>query len=969
MSKKKINLGKVKARTKELRLNDTVIEHKYDDETEWQELVDLKKACSSIETVINYSELPAEAQENDVAIVEKEEYLRTENETIVLPIELKLPTEEQSALDIYNINFKEQSNTLLDSDELKSMGAAGLYFDLECEYRHVIYVDYNSELSASQLGTENPVLLILCMDTEDNMSLYADGISVRDAMSLLVGVEFEEEQWNILLGASADNPSCGWIDVINSSEPINENSLDLDGYYVTILFNAEPPQFNDLLGGTDINIYDVNGDNIKNVYVSMSSYDDNSDYDPEEVAFAIKYANLVLNNIANGGTFKQSNDIYNLKGLFQSDNGEWVSLEEKMNTPRFVDTYADLPKTSIENGIMAVAQESVYRSEPEITTKLEVLKKYRVNSVDNMTTENFNNIIDDLLPEYPADGEIESIVLFGNTDNTLELALLLSRYPCNDSEDLCYVQMDMRMYDYDGEFAQGKNAVCFVELPTDFNAGEMFPNDNDSSEVLELYPEVNKWYWCNTIKNHDGKECSVGGIQDGFPTDLPEELVFHGGDIYWNEEIYPVAVEVDGVSTYESGGSNSKNFTSIDMKVFSFEDLSSSVSITYPAGFYRYNNNEWKYVEDVSGGNFENEDVLRAITATDVGNIQENTEKRHEHSNKSYLDQIQWYTIGDINSNTDARHKHDNSSALNRINNTMVDNLMDFPQSLSDITDRLNDYQNAFETSALRAYNIDAKVIDDTNSTLICSASIEPERYSMIIGSYSFNPGQYYKVIFDGIRYARKCILESDEERSVGSLYRDGFRVYCDNSDTVNLAVSDPVGHTISVYTTSSYMTDLASYIFDKSQNIDAISVNAETISTDTISTDTISTKSVSVELPDKTKTTLLRSGTTNDYTSSLNGRFLTPNRTYLVVFDEIEYKFVCVQDSYGALRLGSYSDMSKYGFYICEDGDGISNIYTSDNKEHNFSISIIEPSMTNLADYINVLELRISYLESKLQS
>ena len=86
MSKKIINLGKVKARTQELRLNDTVIEHKYDDETEWQPLVDLGEAGSSIDTVSGYSELPTDARENDVAIVEEAEYVRTENETVVLPI-------------------------------------------------------------------------------------------------------------------------------------------------------------------------------------------------------------------------------------------------------------------------------------------------------------------------------------------------------------------------------------------------------------------------------------------------------------------------------------------------------------------------------------------------------------------------------------------------------------------------------------------------------------------------------------------------------------------------------------------------------------------------------------------------------------------------------------------------------------------------------------------------------------------
>lgn len=94
MSKKVINLGKVKGRTLDLKVEDKIIKKKYDDETEWQPLVDLGEAGSSIDTVSGYSELPTDAKENDVAIVEKEEYLRTENKTVVLPIEVKLNTED-----------------------------------------------------------------------------------------------------------------------------------------------------------------------------------------------------------------------------------------------------------------------------------------------------------------------------------------------------------------------------------------------------------------------------------------------------------------------------------------------------------------------------------------------------------------------------------------------------------------------------------------------------------------------------------------------------------------------------------------------------------------------------------------------------------------------------------------------------------------------------------------------------------
>ena len=669
MSKKKIvNLGKVRARTKELRLNGTVIEHKYDDEQNWQPLVDLSEAGSSIDTVSAHSELPSDARENDVAIVEEEEYLRTENKTVVLPIEVKLNAEDQEMPNIYSVNFKDKFGTLLDNEELKNMGAYQIITSLEFEYKYIQYIDVSPELASAMIGVNHPVIIVMQSESDsENMNLYLEGVSARDFAILQMGLELEEEQWATLLGehandSSADNPSYGWIQLLTSNEPINENSVDVygAGIYATVIFNAEAPKFNDMLGWIDIGILDANGEAITSASASTYSYYDSSDYDPEETAFAIKYANLALNNIAHGGMFEQNKDIYNPKGLFQNDNGEWVSLEEKMNTPRFVDTYADLPKTSIENGIMAVAHESVYRSEPELTTKLETMKKYRINSVGDMSREDFDGIIEDLLPGYSPTGYADIDLALMSIDGNTEASLYLSRYFYNGTIPIYYIMMDIMNY----ETYKGKKIAYFTEVPSGFDTGDSIPPDVDSGESLEFYPEVGKWYWCDVVRG-DKDDYSVGGIHEGFPTDLPDELLFGYGDVYWDEELYPAAASE--VSTYGSDPTNYKDITSIDLKVFNFEDLSSSVTITYPAGFYRYKDNEWKHVEDVSGGNFENEDALRALTTEDIGNIQENTEKRHEHSNKSYLDQIQWDTVSNVNQNTSARHTHSNQSYLDQI--------------------------------------------------------------------------------------------------------------------------------------------------------------------------------------------------------------------------------------------------------------------------------------------------------------
>lgn len=521
-----------------------------------------------------------------------------------------------------------------------------------------MYVDIGAEFAPMMAGVGHPVQIVAVMNGEENMDFYVSGISIRDFLQLMMELELEEEQWATLLGShandnSADSPSYGWVNMVISTEPINDKSLDMGDFYATLLFNSEAPKITDILAYASVGIMNTSGESIDASASLYSTYDSSSDVDPEEQAFVLKFVNLALNNIAHGGIIEYSNDIYNPKGLFQNDNGEWVSLEAKMNTPRFVDTYADLPKTSIENGIMAVAKESIYRSEPELTTKLETLKKYRINSMGDMTVEIFDNIIEEILPGYPTTGNADIGLYLITLDENTELGLYLNKYFYNGVVPLYYTMIEVNNY----ETHKGKQIAYFTEAPDGFEAGDSIPPDKDSGETLEFYPEVGKWYWCDII-NDDKNVYSVGGIHEGFPIDLPDELLFYDGEIYWDEDIYPATASE--VSTYESDSTYRKNITSIDLKVFNFEDLSSSVSITYPAGFYRYNNGTWNLIKAVSGDEFANKDVLDMLTAEDIGNIQENTEKRHEHSNKYYLDQIGQYTLDNIRDNTNARHTHNN---------------------------------------------------------------------------------------------------------------------------------------------------------------------------------------------------------------------------------------------------------------------------------------------------------------------
>lgn len=706
MSEKIINLGKVKGRTLELKVEDNIIKKKYDDETEWQPLVDLGEAGSSIDTVSGYSELPTDAKENDVAIVEEEEYVRTENETVVLPIEVKLPTEDQEIPNIYNINFKDKFGTLLDNEELKNMGVAALMVSLECDYQSFDYMDANAELASAMLGVNHPVIMIMQGENDsENMTLYLEGISARDFATMMMELELEEEQWAILLGehandSSADNPSYGWIQLLITNEPINENSIDLygAGIYATVIFDTEAPKFTDILGYIDVRLQDVNGESIKSASVSMYGYYDSYDeYDPEETAFAIKYANLVLNNIAHGGIFEQSNDIYNPKGLFQNDNDEWVSLEEKMNTPRFVDTYADLPKTSIENGIMAVAKESVYESEPTETTVLEMYKSYRLKSIDDITSETINSIIETLLPSYPTNAPAMTYLRLMDMNSNNEIYCQIVKNIIDENNIIAGIT-----FSFDINDNITRRMVYFTEIPFGARVEDMeiFPPAQGSNTYPDITLETGKWYWGDVYDNGKDEYYTIDGIiHEGFPIDeFPDNILFGGGNIEFDNSVYPAAVE-----NYESSDNNYKEFMTLDTIAFHFDDLNSISTITYPAGFYRYNNNEWKHIEDVSGGNFENEDVLRTITATDIGNIQENTEKRHEHSNKSYLDQIQWDAIDKINNqvpqNTNARHTHENKEIIDKLTQNHLDEIGKINNNTTQIEKILEGYNVVYHTT------------------------------------------------------------------------------------------------------------------------------------------------------------------------------------------------------------------------------------------------------------------------------
>ena len=683
MSKKIINLGKVKAKTKEMRLNGKVIEHKYDDETEWKELVDLKKVGSSIETVSGYSELPINANENDVAIVEKEEYVRTDSETVIEPVKIKAPVEGNDYNNFVHAVFKDDFGFLLDKEELQASGAK----TLEAKFSFYDNADTSiqiNELSAEAAsihgGVNHPVgAVVISTDDYNTSYIKIRGLSVKDFTIMMMGLELPDDMFAVFLGdyandISADNPTYNWAKFIQTTEPVNEHSIDMGGIYGTVIFDIDMDWVLDApIGSVSLRLTDETyEDTILDEHFGLGVYNKWVEYSTETQSIILANSNLIINHIAYGKETTKSTDIYNPKGLFQNDNGEWGSLEEKMNTPRFVDTYADLPKTSIENGIMAVTTESSITVEPDTTTtSIKVGNTYKLISANNITLDDFNALINDISSEYLPTDNVEAWIpleIIVSENEYEECWPTVIRQSLGETGTIslfalpAYLKKGENIDGYESKVY--RYAAYIMEIPQGLSLGDLglIPPIIGQDTPPTFIPEAGKWYWFDVVELDNGETYLIDGVfHEGFLEDYPYNIELHG-EIRWNKDAETLYYDV----------------SSFDTRVFNFIDLGEIVTNVYPAGFYRYNNGEWNLVKAVSGDEFANKDVIETITAEDIGNIQENTEKRHEHGNKYYLDQINQQSIDRLNqveTNTNARHTHSNKSYIDQINYQSINRL------------------------------------------------------------------------------------------------------------------------------------------------------------------------------------------------------------------------------------------------------------------------------------------------------
>lgn len=317
---------------------------------------------------------------------------------------------------------------------------------------------------------------------------------------------------------------------------------------------------------------------------------------------------MFLKGLFNLGFKDNSYDKYSNKG-FHRFKSSWNVLEEKMNLPIAVNTYKDLPKSFITNGISAVLN-TIRETDPPLTDiqtdtyfKLEVNPNITLDEIKTSMCQLVNASIDDYDTthfEFYCDiqDSQENYATFGFSKNTVYLQSLETLV---DSTYYSY-----RVYEY-----------IFEEDTT----GSFI--DYDTKETVEYTYPTPGWY--SYLMWDDGKTSYI----KEFPQ--KEEEIF-----YPFEE---TKVKISSMAYYPQDASGEgTNVSILNFAGFSF--IVSDNYTDYPYGFYKFNGQQWVYETSLNGMTFTNKEILDQLTEEDLGNIDLNAEVRHNHLNKSVLDQL-----------------------------------------------------------------------------------------------------------------------------------------------------------------------------------------------------------------------------------------------------------------------------------------------------------------------------------------
>ena len=627
MSKKVVNLGKVKGRTLDLKVEDNIIKKKYDDEAEWEDLVEVPDAGVSVVDTVN--DLPTDAKEDSVAFVKNEVFIET------IEHQEEIPIVSEGGEHILNFELK-QDMIQFSGDNLKDihpeLSDENTSINLACEIEtsddsiDIEYYHYPPAAANEWLGVNHSIDFCMFETYEADGSfvrwINLKGMSAKDFVVEVMGLPLPDAYLQILCGErygdeTADNPSYGWVKQYETSYPLNENSLPVNGIYATIVYDAVVDcKLTGLLDYFYIKTYDANGE--EDIYLSVN-LEDPYKVTQEEVATALSYANTFTNFLFRGGIKHTSQDIYGQKGFHIYENEKWKSLEEKMNIPKVVEKHSDLPKSFIENGIMVVANEEIVE---QPTTKLEasVPVSIKINPTPSVKDE-VEKIKQHLIQNgFSADKGWNNYVLdvdvrFTNEagENIAQLCVNTDHISENDFDG---IQLQIRGADIGdtgyyivGHYYYFDEAGAEIYLPG---------TDSSSSSSIYVTDEGKCWYYVEYRDN--GKN----GYLHTPPRKVEFDDWFELSKSKVNSEIYITAEVKSGGHVFEL---DFYDFASL-LKVYD-----SSKNLICPKGFYMYAKNQWWHQPEIAGDSFDNTDVLRTITEEDVGNI-------HTHDNKRYLDGI-----------------------------------------------------------------------------------------------------------------------------------------------------------------------------------------------------------------------------------------------------------------------------------------------------------------------------------------
>lgn len=474
------------------------------------------------------------------------------------------------------------------------------------------------------------------------------GMSIKDFLTLM-GSSGTEEQMKILLrehyeDKTEDNPYYNWINIAYTEEPIDDRSVDLDGMYLSVIFDAEVDfKINVVpLGFALVSLNDKG----ETLAAGRTSFDDLDNYPYSDRELILDYTNNFLNLVFFGGLKETKYDIYSKKGFHKFD-GMWKSLEEEMNIPKVVEKHSDLPKSFIENGIMVVTnQEEII---PEPTTKLDPIipVSVKVNPTPSVKDE-----IEKLKDYFIQNGDssdvdwdncyISFVGSFMNEDGDSVAAFILSSY-----------MTDNGVYGIEIRTATPEDTILKYLYFDEGGVDIYIPGVDQNSDGTIYTTNEGGWYCMEVYLNSNDEEFLKTPIKK---IEFEDEFVLSDDK-----------TTCSMFCMYEDENGNHDKFEEFSYEFASiFRVYDESEKIVYPKGFYMYAKNHWWYQPEISGESFDNADILKLITAEDVGSF-------HHHKNQAQLNQIDAALLNRITTSYLNTHDHSNKLYLDKI--TSDDNI------------------------------------------------------------------------------------------------------------------------------------------------------------------------------------------------------------------------------------------------------------------------------------------------------